>query len=97
MSFASQVFVRIEIKHFPPIEFVRLPAVSIAGIAVWESESCNAGGLESWRRFLSFRAGRLPYHGPLSAPTSQSSPSNAYTRAVSIWAQVQQSCSLQHH
>ena len=28
-SFASQVFVRIEIKHFLPIEFLRLPAVSI--------------------------------------------------------------------
>lgn len=29
MLFASQVFVRIEIKHFLPIEFLRLPAVSI--------------------------------------------------------------------
>ena len=29
MLFASQVFVRIEIKHFLPIEFLRLPAVPI--------------------------------------------------------------------
>lgn len=29
MLFASQVFVRIEMKHFLPIEFVRLSAVPI--------------------------------------------------------------------
>lgn len=34
MLFASQVFVRIEIKHFLPIEFLRLPAVPI-NLVVW--------------------------------------------------------------
>ena len=34
---------------------------------------------------------------PPPKKNSQSSSSNAYTRAVSIWAPVQQSCSLRHH
>lgn len=34
MLFASQVFVRIEIKHFLPIEVLRLPAVPI-NLVVW--------------------------------------------------------------